>query len=313
MPPDIYDNPEKKYIRGNWLKAVIARKSLSGLAYVNYCTFPGKKCHDVLLLDEHLKKTKIGYSADTLTFFEQDKEILTDIRNQLPGAKYYPGYFEEFVEAAHQNLQVQVDEQEGLIIPQNYFPYDVVNLDFTGGGFKHKGEKISPSMEAIYRLFEIQGTRRRSFSLFLTFSAIMRADDDSGRQELSNCILSSLQERNNVGFNSEFVANHPNVNDPYYGGSNLAYREYLAIGIPIVIINYGFQFRFDVKCKKRFIYKGTGNNAYMVSFIFECEYLGSSRYSARVIEEIARRKPLRLKEIFAHKEDVNSVLGANTE
>ena len=74
----------------------------------------------------------------------------------MPGARHYPGYFEDFVEHAFNARSVRPDTTNTEINPFEYFPYDVVNLDYTGAGFKHRGEKSSREMNAVQRLFQIQ-------------------------------------------------------------------------------------------------------------------------------------------------------------
>jgi len=314
MPPeDPFDTPQKKYVRTYWLKASEKRKEMNGVEFINYCTFPGRNCHDVILLDPLLKKNKTGYLPETLTFFEKDIEVITDIRNNLPGARYYCGYFEEFVQATVDNRQITPDQESEGVNPLKYFPYDVINLDYTGPGFKHEGKKTSNEMRAIYQVFEIQGFKHKSFTLFLTFPAVKRWDDSTGREELNKSIIDSLSNPDNVSFKSKFYELYPKVTPPYYSNETkrhkaLGYRDFLLISIPIVIINFGFRNNFDVKCRKRFYYIGEGNETLMVSFIFDCDYLASDAYNGTPDTKIKRLRPIRLREIFNQKTDVNKSL-----
>ena len=312
---DIFNTPEKKYKRKHWLQAAEDRKQKNNVDFINYCTLPGKNCHDVFLLKHLLKTTKTGFRKESLTFFEKDTETIVDIWNNLPGARHYTGYFEIFIQAALDGINL-IDNHSEEIDPLSFFPYDVINLDFTTSAFKHGGQDVSPQMSAIYQLFEIQSFKHKAFTLFLTFAGIRGSDDESGRCEVNSAIVNIIESPTNSEFKSKFETFNPGVTPPYYSGGGhraLAYKDFLLVGIPLIIINYGFSKNFDVKCTKRFSYVGTGNKALMVSFIFDCEYFGSSRYGGETIETSLALQPQRLCEIFNHYEDINELFEDHPE
>ncbi|MFW9879036.1 MAG: hypothetical protein ACFFG0_38645, partial [Candidatus Thorarchaeota archaeon] len=156
---DPFNTPEKRYVRDQWFNAARVIKKNNNVAFINYCTFPGRNCHDVIRLKSLLKTKEIGktfYDEKSLTFFEKDIELITEIRNKLPGARFFNGFFEDFVKAAWEGRNIRPGQNSTEINPFDYFPYDVINLDYTGPGFKHNGKKTSSEMSSIYSLFEIQ-------------------------------------------------------------------------------------------------------------------------------------------------------------
>lgn len=307
---DPFNTPEKAYMRDRWYHWAERRRSTNSVGFINYCTFPGLNCHDVIKLKPLLKITKTGYDKDSLTFFEKDIEIITDIRDKLPGAWHYLGHFEDFVQAASEGQNIRPDPESTEVNPFTLFPYDVVNLDYTGPGFKHKGKKTSAEMASIYTLFEIQSFKHKSFTLFLTFPAINRGDDDQGKNALNQCIINNMRQHDD--FRHSFEGRYRGIDSPYYSTERrraLSYKEFLLISVPLIIINYGFQNRFDTICRERYSYIGEGNDALMVSFIFDCNYIGTNTYHA----EINRLQPTRVVSIFNHYQNINEYFEANPD
>jgi len=314
---DPFNTPEKKYKRDSWFTFAQQRKTKNTVQNINYLTFPGINCHDIIKLKSLLKTTPIGYDKESLTFIEKGLEAITDIRDKLPGARFYPGFFEDFVKDAWDGRAIQRPPSVELTNYFEFFPYDVINLDFTGSAFYHEDRPVSPQMAAINTLFELQSLKHKSFTLFLTFSGVRWKDDDRGRDEVNNAIHICLDNEENSQFKTKF-------NEIYRGGSPyysvpennhraLTYKDFLLVGIPIIIINYGFSKNFNVSCKKRFCYKGEGNRAIMVSFIFDCEFVDTSSYDDGSISHLITLKPIKLGEIFDHKEDINQLFLDNPE
>lgn len=314
---DPYDNPEKRYIRKQWFIAATERKKKNKVPFINYCTLPGKNCHDVMLLKPLLNVTKTGFDPNSLTFFENNTETVVDIWNKLPNARHYVGNVEDFIGAAMEGKKLLLESEVtdlDEITPFDFFPYDVVNLDFTKSAFKHGDRTVSPQMDAIYKLFEIQKFKHRSFTLFLTFTGFKGADDEKGMVEVNNAIDYSLQNPLNKQFKTEFEHHYLYTTPPYYPtdkSRNWDYKHFVCLGIPLIVINYGFSNNFDVLCKRRYSYIGRGNKALMVSFIFDCEYLGSAGYSST--QTTLNSLPIRLCEIFSHYEDINKLFAENPE
>jgi hypothetical protein len=282
MPPqNPFNTPEKRFVREHWYDIASKRKITNAVSFVNYCTFPGKECLDVLRLKDLLKTTNVGYDKDSLTVIEKNIETLTDIRNKLPGAKSYSGNFEDLVRDAWNNRltvpQVAQDQVRPPETPYAYFPYDVINLDYTGAGFKHRGNEASAEMSAIDHLFELQAFARKSFSLYLTFVSNKGADDAEGKNALNTCLVQCLKKPQNRNFLESFKKIYPKEKTPYF--DSMQYHDFLMVSVPIAIINYGFRKSFIVNCRKRFVYVGTGNAMKMVSFIFDCDFSNTTEYA----------------------------------
>ena len=303
-----YDTPEKRFIRDEWLDASKKRLEINKTDFIKYLTLPGRECYDIIHMNGLLKKTEVGYDKDYLTFVEKEIEYITDIRNKLPRANYYQGTIEFFFNDALDGAEGKDSENKRLMY-YNLFPFDVINLDFTKSPFKHGEKKTSPQMKAIHKLFELQKIRKHSFTLFLTFSGIKKADDNLGRIAVNNAIVKTSNEPQNKDFKKIL---DKKSSSPYY--DNLKYKKFLLIGVPVIIINYGCLHHFNVKCTKRYTYIGSGNNAVMISMIFDCEFLSSNAYNGNLFNEITNKiRPKRLKEIFNHYEDINELFKRDKE
>ena len=290
----IYNTPEKWYVREKWIKCAQERREKNNIDFVRLLTLTSTKCYDVEFFRDEglLSLTDTGYSPESLTFCEYIHERYVLIHNRLPGARGFLGKLEEFVKAGSTHLTPRAER---------WFPYDIINLDFTKPGFRHREKKTSLMMDTISKIFMIQGLKEQSFSLFLTFPAIRSGNDAVGIQQLNNCLNSKLGGRY-PDFESSFLEEYPNSVI-----SN--YREFLLVVAPKLVIKYGQSRNFDVQCRERCTYINRGARAVMVTFIFDCEHVGlPNGYGGENPADIlVRQYPTRILEIIGRDhEDINS-------
>jgi len=290
----IYNSPQKWHIRTKWIHYASRRKEKSGKNYINLLTLTSTKCYDIKLFQQEglLLTTDTGYARRSLTFCEYHPERYARIRNLLPGARDWRGKLEKFVDAGRSYVSDRA---------QRWFPYDVINLDFTKPGFRQKEEKTSITMQTISKIFMIQRLKSHSFTLFVTLPAIEEDNDITGKTELDNCLNSNL-DGSYPDFEKNFLQKYPEKAFPDY-------REFLLFVVPKLIIKYGQSENFDTKCLERCSYINEGAITVMVTLIFDCEFIGlqdgyGSKNPAEILAELYQPRIL---EILDHDfEDINA-------
>ena len=290
----IYNSPEKWHVRTKWIHYASRRKDKSGKDYINLLTLTSTKCYDIKLFQHEglILTTDTGYAPHSLTFCEYHPERYANIRNLLPGARDWRGKIESLVEAGNSHISNRA---------QRWFPYDVINLDFTKPGFRQKEEKTSITMQTISKIFMIQRLQSRSFTLFVTLPAIEQGNDVTGKTELGNCLKSNLDGRY-PNFEKNFLQKYPK--EAFHD-----YREFLLVVVPKLIIKYGQSESFDTKCLERCCYINEGAQTTMVTFMFDCEFIGlQDGYGGKNPTEIlAELYQGRIVEILEHDfEDINA-------
>ncbi|MCK4326306.1 hypothetical protein KAW55_06075, partial [bacterium] len=198
----VYNTPEKWFIRERWLKLALDRKNKNKRKFIRLLTLTSIKAYDIIFLCDNglFQTTDTGYSSESITFCEKRPERYTRIYNTLPGARAYQGTFEEFVGAGDIGFTDRA---------KKWFPFDVINLDFSGPAFKHHGKNTSKVMEAISKMFMIQSFKKQSFSLFLSIPAVRKWDDDIGRQQLLRCLNTNLKSKETTKFKEAFEQKYP--------------------------------------------------------------------------------------------------------
>lgn len=290
----IYNTPEKWYVREKWVRYAQERKDKNRRDFIRLLTLTSTDCYDIEFFRDKglLLFTDTGYAPESVTFCEYIQERYVLIRNRLPGARDFFGKLEALVGVGNTRLTHRAER---------WFPYDIINLDFTKPGFRHREKKTSLMMDTISKIFMIQGFKEQSFSLFLTFPAIRSGNDAAGRQQLNNCLNSNLGGRY-PDFERFFLEKYPDAII-----SN--YREFLLVVAPKLLIKYGQSGNFDVRCRERCTYINRGARAVMVTFIFDCEYVGlPNDYGGdNPADILARQYPTRILEIIEREyEDINN-------
>ena len=298
----VYNTPEKWFVRERWANFALIRRDKNKIKFIRLLTLTSIKAYDIKFLFKKglIQTTETGYSPGSITFCEKNSERYTRIFNNLPGARAYQGTFEDFVGAG----SIEFTERA-----KKWFPFDVINLDFTGPMFRHAERNTSKVMDAMLKMFMIQDFTKQSFTLFLSVPAIKGGDDDTGIKQLSDCLDVNLASKETMKFKEVFEQKYPSkkINSHY---------EFLLITVPKIIIKYGQSKNFDVDCSGKYTYIGENAQTRMVSFIFDCEYRGlqdgyGGENPASVLAKVYPDRVL--KTITQDYLDVNRIFGEQPE
>lgn len=311
---EIYNTPQKRFIRREvWSHYATRRKDKGHLGFVRYFTFPAVGCYDVKILKELKLIDTIEIDGITkyrsVGFCEKDDEKFALIQQKLPGASYYKGSYENLVGAYGETIPERA---------QKWFPFDVINLDFTSPLFSSERNRVT---EAIKRTFEIQKMKYKSFTLFLTLPAREAGDITEGKEKLDENLRTNLQNSNMVEFRTKFLEKYPGINLENKIYLQMVYAEYLLISIPKMIVSIGSGEMFLICCNERFSYigdhyDGRCNGTLMVKFVFECEYVGrrDGFTGQNPIDLLAREYPKRILAFFdKNPKDINKMFESNVE
>lgn len=312
---EIFNTPQKRYIRHSvWADYAKKRKEKGNLSFIRYLTFPAVGCYDVGILKNLglLETIEIDgiIKYNSVGFCEKDAEKFALIQEKLPGARYYKGRYEELVGAY------------GDLIPdkaQKWFPFDVINLDFTSPLFSSNKNRV---INSIKRTFEIQKIKYNSFTLFVTLPARADHDTEDGKDKLNENLKNNLTSSEMIEFKEKFVEKFPgvNINEKIY--TQMDYVDFLLISIPKMIVSMGTEEMFYVKCNERFSYVGdhyngdSPNRSLMVKFVFECEYVGrkDGLSGHNPIYFLSKEYPKRILDFFIQSPiNINQMFESNTE
>lgn len=315
---EIFNTPQKRYIRHSvWADYATKRKENGNLSFIRYFTFPAVGCYDVCVLDNLglLETIKINglIKYNNVGFCEKDVEKFALIQEKLPGVKYFQGKYEELVGAYGDHIPDKA---------QKWFPFDVINLDFTLPFFSSNKNKV---IKAIKRTFEIQKINYNSYTLFLTLPARANDDTEEGKDQLNDNLKNNLLNSDMIDFKNKFIEKFPGVdlNKKIY--TQINYVDFLLTSIPKMIVSMGNEEMFNVQCNERFLYVGdhyngdSPNRSLMVKFVFECEYVGRrdglsgdnpilflSREYPKNILGFFMQSPININQMFESDEELKS-------
>ena len=297
---EVFNTPQKKFIRHEvWGKYASIRKEKSQLDFIDYLTFPAEGCYDILILERMglLNVLPVGEMTKykSVAFCEIDSEKCALIQQKLPDAKYHNGEYERLVGA----YDTEIPEKA-----QRWFPFDVINLDFTSPLFYKYSNNKEKVTNAILRTFQIQKIKQKSFTLFLTLPARQHHDVLKGKKKLDGIVKENLLNPRQKKFREKFFEKY-DVDIDLNIFDQIDYREYLLMSIPKMVINMGIRQTFDIVCCERFCYRGDhyngkSNLTNMLTFVFECELIGNpDGYSGQdPIETLNKRYPMRVVDYF---------------
>lgn len=302
-----FNNPEKWFVRYRWLEYTLRRRKKISKDFIKFFTLPGVECFDIRLFKHYglLKVTATGFE-DSVAYCEENRERYTRIGNLLPNARRSPDSYEDFVGVGIAGFTGRADR---------WFPFDVINLDFSGPGFDQPGRNTSRTAEAILKTFKLQKSKRYSFSFFITIPANPLWDSLSGKRQLQQCLETNLADSATQEFTNAFRRKYSRYqvrSSQAYATMN--YHEFLLITVPKLVIKYGLDEWFVVSCEEKLTYVGEGHTTRMVSFCFECEYVGlPNGYGGRpqtavLHEKYAKNVPNIIKKPYT---DINQLFAAH--
>jgi hypothetical protein len=185
-----YRDPKKHYVRLNgWLPVFEEYFKLRN-GQPHYLTLCAKDAIDVRYFRQ---KGLLPYDSEqkaypTVAFIEKDAQDYASIAEGLGTTKLaIRGDLEEILIRPEDNLE----NSERL---RGSFPYDVVNLDFTGQVVREDDPPYSQTIRAIERIIEFQAAAGcTKWHMFLTFRACPQTSNHEADDELRTIIEGNLQ------------------------------------------------------------------------------------------------------------------------
>jgi hypothetical protein len=215
-----YKDITKHYVRLNGWLPVFQRYSTLRRGQPRYLTLCAKYAIDVRYFRQkgflpYDEKQKI---YPTVTFIEKDPQDYAIIAESLGTTRLaIRGGLEEILVDPAGNLQ----DSERL---RNSFPYDIINLDFTGQVARADDPPYSDTIRAIERIIEFQNASNSSaWHMFLTFRACLETSNHEADNELREIIEGNLQNAQAHAAYGTRLAPGDLIRQHYY--------EFLRIGI----------------------------------------------------------------------------------
>jgi hypothetical protein len=238
-----YTDIKKHYVRLNgWLPVFRRYSNLRGGA-PRYLTLCAKHAIDIryfrqkglLPFDD---KQKI---YPTVTFIEKDAQDYAIIAESLGKTRLgIKGDLEEILV----NPIANVENSERL---RESFPYDIVNLDFTGQVARPDDPPYSDTIRAIERVIELQNAANSpTWHMFLTFRACLVTSNHEADNELSDIIEGNLQ-------NAEAHAAYGARPEPREL-IRQRYQEFIRIGVTKFLAHSALQRGYACTLERSYIY-----------------------------------------------------------
>lgn len=185
-----YTDIKKHYVRLNGWLPVFQRYSGLRNGQVRYLTLCAKYAIDVRYFRQ---KGFLPYDEEqkaypTVTFVEKDAQDYAIIAEGLGTTRLgIKGDLEDILVNPEQNA-----DNAGKL--RESFPYDIINLDFTGEVVRGDDPPYSQTIRAIERIIEFQNAANcHSWHMFLTFRACAQTSNHEADDELRAIIEGNLQ------------------------------------------------------------------------------------------------------------------------
>ena len=216
-----YTDPKKHYVRiHGWLPVFkkYAATCRGGIRYLTLCSKSAIdiryfRLHKLLLHDDKEKR------YPTVTFIEEDAQDYATIAETL-------GTTRLGIKGALEKILLEPatypDDHNALI---KSFPYDIINLDFTGDVVPESDPPYNSTIQAIERIIQAQHeAKAKVWHMFLTFRACRSTANNEANSQLQRIIEDNLID---VGAKTAYGARPvPSML------LTTDYKEFLRIGMP---------------------------------------------------------------------------------
>lgn len=292
----VYNTPEKAYIRSRWIHYARQRLNSTMAGDIRYFTLPGVGCYDIITFQQNnllRMDSATQFNERSLAFCEKNPEKFARIRDKLTNARAYYGRYEQFIGAGQFNVSREANA---------WFPFDVINLDFTGPLLQPKG-----LLDSIRKTVLIQNQYHCGFTLYVTIKCDESWESEERINELKENMNTNLTQASTAEFRSRFLERYPN-----YGTGEIPFCELMLYAIPKLLIRDGIDKAFDVNSEERFLYIGTGNQSTMLAFILNYEYRGlEGIHGAEPNSDLVNSYPMKVRSLAeAHFVNINQFFEA---
>jgi hypothetical protein len=233
------------------------------LGEIKYLTFAGPQGHDLELFAIQQKLIRI----ENIRIWENAPDVAKRLVQ-----KYGPA------------LKIKQGEAFDLCKAKNeksFFPFHLVNLDYTSGAFHvDQPRRLPTKLETVQMIINNQEEHATSFLLFLAVAAKADVDNDLGRLFVQKAAFD--------------LAKRLGKTEPLFDLTrDLAktYPETLATIVPCIVIRMGGEHHFDTHCIGKAVYRPYRSaKTTILSFVFNLEYENvpltlSSHQSMKLFDE----------------------------
>ena len=238
-----YTDIKKHYVRLNGWLPVFERYSLARGLELRYFTLCAKYAIDVRYFRQkgllHYDEQQKIYP--TVTFVEKDAQDYAIIAESLGTTRLgIKGDLEEILVNPEENPE----SAEKL---RDSFPYDIINLDFTGEVVRADDPPYSQTFRAIERIMELQNAADcAEWHMFLTFRACPQTSNHEADNELREIIEGNL---NNAAAQAAYRG-RPQPRELV----ETQYQEFLRIGVTKFLASSSSQRGYACNLESSYIY-----------------------------------------------------------
>ncbi|MCX5796790.1 MAG: hypothetical protein NTY77_14945 [Elusimicrobia bacterium] len=255
-----YTDPKKHYVRGHGWLPVFQKYAPMRKDGVKYLTLCAKLAIDIryFRLKSLLPHDDQEKRYPTVAFIEQDAQDYAIIAESLGTTK----------------LGIKGDLERILLEPATFpedhkaliasFPYDIINLDFTGDVVPENDPPYNSTIRAIERIMQTQHDKGAGeWHMFLTFRACRSTANDDANGQLQRIIEGNMaDEAAKAAYGGKPAPSALLAND---------YKEFLRIGLAKFLASSsgtrGYAFTLDGSYHYPRRPKGGGPNYYIITLV----------------------------------------------
>lgn len=252
-----YTDPKKHFVRVHgWLPVF---RKYSGNGGVRYLTLCAKMAIDVryFRLKKLLPYNDQEKTYPTVTFIEEDAQDYATIAETLGTTRLgLKGNLEKIL------LEPAVYSQDHKALLAT-FPYDIVNLDFTGDVVPENDPPYNTTIQAIERIIQAQHDgKAKEWHMFLTFRACRSTANDEANSQLQRIIEGNLADQAaRTAYGAKPNPSALLTND---------YKEFLRIGIAKFLTSSAATRGYSFNLENSYFYSRrpvTGPDYYIVKLV----------------------------------------------